>query len=394
MGTWNTLFPVDQPVINLSAPDNNPLTFEGQVSGYLSSSNYNDTYPIYLQTGYKYDFVTVNDGSGSGSRGAGLLGVWSDILIYDSNGDLLKLNRATSSETIGYNGDIFDFEVTKSGTYYVSESMYFLTDRGSYSLAINIDPPATTTPTLPSTPSTGGGSSNSVFRFFNNQNGMHFFTASSAERDNIISNMPNYNYEGVAFNSASVSTTNSVGVYRFYHPSNGAHFYTASTAERDNIIQNLSGSFSYEGEAFRALPGDQSSSTSTPVYRFYNIGTDSHFFTTSTAERDNVINNLSGSYRYEGIAYNVPIASANASPAASALVPDAAAPVFGALEVSTPALGDQGLELVDVLPQFAAATSNQELVWTGTTNEFVEPSYAGFVASSHGNEWASMLTAG
>jgi len=223
---------------------------------------------------------------------------------------------------------------------------------------------------------------------------MHFFTASSAERDNIISNMPNYNYEGVAFNSASVSTTNSVGVYRFYHPSNGAHFYTASTAERDNIIQNLSGSFSYEGEAFRALPGDQSSSTSTPVYRFYNIGTDSHFFTTSTAERDNVINNLSGSYRYEGIAYNVPIASANASPAASALVPDAAAPVFGALEVSTPALGDQGLELVDVLPQFAAATSNQELVWTGTTNEFVEPSYAGFVASSHGNEWASMLTAG
>jgi Ca2+-binding RTX toxin-like protein len=151
MGTWNRLAPVDQPALTLAAGDGNPYTFEGTAGGYLSASNYNDTYPVYLQAGYSYDFITVNDGSGHGNRGAGLYGVWSDILLYDGNGDLIDINLALSDETVGYNGDLWDLSVSQSGTYYLSVSMYFTWDRGSYALAVNADPPS-----VPATPATPG----------------------------------------------------------------------------------------------------------------------------------------------------------------------------------------------------------------------------------------------
>jgi len=160
MGIWKTLAPPDQPYITLSAPDNNYLTFEGSAFGYLSSYNYNDTYPIQLMAGYSYDFITVNNGSGFGSRGSGLYGVWTDIIIYNDNGDLIAINRALSDGSQGYNGDVFDFTPSVSGIYYISESMYFTWDSGYYYLAINVDAPST--PTIPATPATTTVTSNST----------------------------------------------------------------------------------------------------------------------------------------------------------------------------------------------------------------------------------------
>lgn len=324
MGTWSTLFPVDKPAITLSTPDNNPFTFEGQVSGYLSTSNYNDTYPIYLQKGYKYDFITVNDGTGTGSKGTGLYGLWTDILIYDGNGDLLKLNRTFSSETIGYNGDIFDFEVSTSGTYYVSESMNLTTDSGYYYLAINIDPPTTTTSTVTTTPvtttttttpttttttattTTTSSGSSAVYRFYNTSNGTHFYTASATERDSLRSSAQNMSYEGAVFGAPTSSST-ATSVYRFYNKNNGSHFFTISQTERDSIINTMSNTYTYEGAAYNAYTSAVGPTVSgaTPLYRFYNNAQGTHFFTASSAERDNIINTMSGTYKYEGTAFYV-----------------------------------------------------------------------------------------
>ena len=42
-----------------------------------------------------------------------------------------------------------------------------------------------------------------------------------------------------------------------------------------------------------------------PVYRFYNLKAGVHFYTSSEAERDNVINTLGAVYRFEGVGYYV-----------------------------------------------------------------------------------------
>ncbi|KQM70115.1 hypothetical protein [Xylophilus sp. Leaf220] len=94
---------------------------------------------------------------------------------------------------------------------------------------------------------------------------------------------------------APSSTTRSP-VYRFYNTATGAHFFTMNAAERDGVISTYP-SFSYEGIGFYAY-GAQASGTS-PVYRFYNTQTGRHFYTISAAERDSVIASYP-QFSYEG----------------------------------------------------------------------------------------------
>ena len=85
-----------------------------------------------------------------------------------------------------------------------------------------------------------------------------------------------------------------VPVYRLYNPIAHTHFFTSSTAERDSVESALG--FSYEGIAFYA----SNTVTSTPVYRLYNPYSQTHFFTGSPAERDSAERLGFG---YEGIAF-------------------------------------------------------------------------------------------
>ena len=103
-----------------------------------------------------------------------------------------------------------------------------------------------------------------------------------------------------------------ITAYRFYNGSTGAHFYTVSEAERDNVRNNLSPPYNYEGEAFRVAntyaPG------LSPVHRFYNTRNGVHFYTISEAERAHVAATLPH-YTYEGVAYHASeVAGANLTP--------------------------------------------------------------------------------
>jgi hypothetical protein len=44
--------------------------------------------------------------------------------------------------------------------------------------------------------------------------------------------------------------TDSVPVYRFYNLANGSHFYTSTVAERDQVMATLAAIYHYEGVAF------------------------------------------------------------------------------------------------------------------------------------------------
>ena len=96
-----------------------------------------------------------------------------------------------------------------------------------------------------------------VYRFFNQNTGYHFFTASEAEakivRDNSASGAWPFIDEGVAYwvyandpNPAYVGQE--VAVHRFYNPSSDRHVFTASTEEVNEL--KLTGVWSYEGIAF------------------------------------------------------------------------------------------------------------------------------------------------
>jgi Repeat of unknown function (DUF5648) len=93
---------------------------------------------------------------------------------------------------------------------------------------------------------------------------------------------------------------NSTPVYRFYNLWTNVHFYTANEAERANIIDTAP-HFRNEGTAFFASSILEPNTL--PVYRFYNYGTGAHFYTINQTEKDSVVNTLSQYYRFEGIVW-------------------------------------------------------------------------------------------
>lgn len=143
-----------------------------------------------------------------------------------------------------------------------------------------------------------------IYRFFNTENGSHFYTHSIEERNSIISSTPTMQYEGNAFDSNAVASEGSAPVHRFYNLDSGTHFYTANEQEAENIQQSLSYML-YEGISYYVETFADGQNT--PLYRFLNTETGSHFFTISVEERDQIIGTL-GHFSYEGIAYYVDLA--------------------------------------------------------------------------------------
>lgn len=144
---------------------------------------------------------------------------------------------------------------------------------------------------------------NVVFRFYNEDTGVHFLTTSIEERDMIITSMPTFRYEGRAF-TTSAEPDDGLAVFRFFNAETGAHFYTASETERDTILSQLP-AFNFEGVAFYAF--EEGAADRQAVYRFYNTETGTHFYTASGSERDDVLAGLP-SFAFEGISYYVDIA--------------------------------------------------------------------------------------
>ncbi len=150
-----------------------------------------------------------------------------------------------------------------------------------------------------STSATPASSSNTVYRFFNQDTGVHFYTANETEGDAVLER-DNFSFEGGSYRAIDPLTgmPEPQAVYRFLNQDTGVHLYTISETERD-ATEELS-NFSFEGEAFFAYETEVEGSI--PIYRFFHINTGAHFYTPSEAERDNIADNLP-EFQSEGIAY-------------------------------------------------------------------------------------------
>ena len=138
-----------------------------------------------------------------------------------------------------------------------------------------------------------------VYRFFNNDLELQFYTTSEVEKDSILANLPQYELEGVSFIAApdpgEQDITGVSPVYRLFNTATGVHLYTISEAEKDSVVANLP-NYVLEGVGYYGYDTQQEGTT--PLYRFYNPGLDAHFYTPSIEERDFFIN--SSDYQPEG----------------------------------------------------------------------------------------------
>jgi hypothetical protein len=95
-------------------------------------------------------------------------------------------------------------------------------------------------------------------------------------------------------------------VYRFYNPGSGTHFFTPSAEERDMVMATWSQLYTYEGIAYSTYPANNTQ----PLYRFYNRASGSHFYTASPSEAGVVTASLADIFSYDGETYRVSPASA------------------------------------------------------------------------------------
>ena len=170
------------------------------------------------------------------------------------------------------------------------------------------DPIPTPTPTVTPTISPSFGVV-SVYRFWSDQNQVHFYTSDPVERDQVINNYDDFTwkFEGEAFKSigynGSCQQPGSIPVYRFWSDQNQVHFYTLSSTERDIVINNYDDFiWKYEGIAYCAFSTQVNGRI--PVYRFWSDENQSHFYTSSLSEKSFLEENYNDfTWRYEGIGY-------------------------------------------------------------------------------------------
>lgn len=141
-----------------------------------------------------------------------------------------------------------------------------------------------------------------VQRFYNKNSGTHFYTISAIEKDYLRTDFPTvFNDEGSNFKASTITAAGLSPVYRFYNLNLGVYFYTISEPERAFVAANLP-QMRYEGISWFANATTVSGTV--PLFRFYNRDKGVHFYTVSAVERDSVIATLP-QMNYEGVAYYV-----------------------------------------------------------------------------------------
>lgn len=141
-----------------------------------------------------------------------------------------------------------------------------------------------------------------VYRFYNVNEGVHLYTADETEKNNVMANLSSiYRYEGVGYSIERSDPLNSNPLYRFYNFQKGVHFYTSDETEKSNVQGTLAWTYKFEGVGY----GVSRTPTAMPIYRFLNVNKGVHFYTATTGEKDWVIANLGSIYRYEGIAFYI-----------------------------------------------------------------------------------------
>jgi hypothetical protein len=141
-----------------------------------------------------------------------------------------------------------------------------------------------------------------VWRFYNFRTGTHFYTADPAEMANVRDHMKStYSLDGVAYNVNTANLSNNTPLYRFYNLKTGTHFYTADAAEMNRVKTTMASTYHLDGVAYYVCATNVTSATT--VWRFYNMKTGTHFYTADPAEKANVLNTMRSTYSLDGAGF-------------------------------------------------------------------------------------------
>lgn len=126
-------------------------------------------------------------------------------------------------------------------------------------------------------PSVATAAPQTVRRFYRS-NGVHFWSVDPVECADMIDQLRgSYRYEGMTWTFDNA--TGGSPIYRAYNKLNGSNFYTAYKPEYDALPSH----YKKEDVACRVRSGTRA------VYRFHCPSRGYHFYTASTAERDQII---------------------------------------------------------------------------------------------------------
>ncbi len=210
---------------------------------------------------------------------------WNNIMVRET---LIPNTDYTLSYANNVNPGTATVTASLTGSSKKSKSTSF-----KIAAAANSTPTPTPTPSKPAPtptptpkPTPDSVKSQAMYRLYNPNSGEHFYTASTEERDHLIS--LTWGDEGQGW----TAPTSGDAVFRLYNPYAGEHHYTTSEEERDMLI---SVGWNYEGIGWYTS-GD------TPVYRVYNPNAyaNNHHYTTDAGERDIL---LSYGWQDEGVGW-------------------------------------------------------------------------------------------
>jgi uncharacterized delta-60 repeat protein len=188
------------------------------------------------------------------------------------------------------------------------------------------------------------------FRAYNPQANFHFFTTSVSEFQGVQPN--GYNDESSGRGGFSLVATAEPGfkpLFRLYNLQKGYHYYTASVAEKDFLLSlnppSTDPNFGKIGWRFEGSPGfiaDTQQAGTNQVYRLYNKTSGAHLFTENPAVRAAVLQSTEWEEHAPlGFAFLVddaePLgATASPPPPVAASVPEARSTATAAREKSMP----------------------------------------------------------
>jgi len=92
-------------------------------------------------------------------------------------------------------------------------------------------------------------------------------------------------------------------VFRFFNMRTGTHFYTSNTSEMLSVHTRMGEIFGYEGIAYVVNPANPANSA--PLYRFYRASTGTHLYTADASEMARIRDTMGSIYHLDGVAYEV-----------------------------------------------------------------------------------------
>lgn len=201
-----------------------------------------------------------------------------------------------------------------------------------------------------------------MFRLYNPNIDMHFFTSSAGEFTELKRLGLNDEATGQAgFDVVTQTEQGAVPLHRLYNANSGEHYYTISDGERDFLVTLGWRYEKDEGFIFNApAPG------TSELFRLYNRNSGEHLFTTSVQEKNDILAEFPGiwvQHMSVGYTFSVTAAGVPMSSGASQSAPLALAGEFAANAESPPLLSVPGSQ-----PQTIAVAPASNALSTAPTS--------------------------